>query len=445
MARRAKELTELGLQAAIRKALADGKVQAGGTKRVPVGGVIGLHVQVRATSTAWILRYQAGLNAAGKPWRRDLGLGSYPDVPLAEARDRARDFRRQLRDGIDPVEQRRAQEQRVRAITFDDAAKRAIAAKAGGWKNIKHKAQWEATLATYASPIIGTMPVDAIELRHVERVLSPIWETKTETASRVRMRIEAVLDWATVAGHREGDNPARWKGNLDQLLPPPNKVKRKAAQPALPYTGMHRFMQALRKRSGSARALELAILTATRSGEVRGAVWSEIDLDAALWTIPARRMKADKDHVVPLSARAVEILQAQPRMAGSDLVFPAPRGGELSDATLAKVIKLMHAADVKAGGPGYVDPKEQDDNGNPRVVVPHGFRSTFRDWAAEMTAYPGDMAEMALAHAVSDKTEAAYRRGDMRAKRAKMMADWASYIDTAPLSGNVTHIREATA
>lgn len=442
MARRAKELTELGLQAAIRKALADSKVQAGGTKRVPVGGVIGLHVQVRATSSAWILRYQAGVNAAGKPWRRDLGLGSYPDVSLAEARDRAREFRRQLRDGIDPVEQRRAQEQRVRAITFDEATKRVIAAKAPGWKNLKHKAQWEATLATYASPIIGTMPVDAIELRHVERVLSPVWTDKTETASRVRMRIEAVLDWATVAGHREGDNPARWKGNLDQLLPPPSKVKRKAAQPALPYAQMHLFMQALRKRTGAARALEFAILTAARSGEVRGAVWSEIDLDTALWTIPARRMKADKDHVVPLSEPAVALLEALPRMAGTDLVFPSPRGGELSDATLSKIIKLMHAADVKAGGPGFVDPKEQDDNGNPRIAVPHGFRSTFRDWAAEMTAYPGEMAEMALAHAVSDKTEAAYRRGDMRARRARMMADWAAYIDTPPAMGNVTPIRQ---
>lgn len=440
MARRAKELTDLGLQAAIRKALADAKVQAGGTKRVPVGGVIGLHVQVRATSTAWILRYQAGLNAAGKPWRRDLGLGSYPDVPLSEARDRARDFRRQLRDGVDPVEQRRAQEQRVRAITFDDAAKRVIAAKAHGWKNPKHKAQWEATLATYASPILGAMPVDAIELRHVERVLQPIWESKTETATRVRMRIEAVLDWATVAGHREGDNPARWQGNLSHLLAPPNKVKRKAAQPALPYADLHRFMQALRQRTGAARALELAVLTAARSGEVRGAVWNEIDLDAALWTIPARRMKADKDHVIPLCARAVEILEALPRMAG-DLVFPAQRGGELSDATLAKVIKLMHSADVKAGGPGFVDPKELDANGTPRVVVPHGFRSTFRDWAAEMTAYPGEMAEMALAHAVSDKTEAAYRRGNMRDKRARMMADWSTYIDTPPATGNVSPIR----
>jgi len=245
-----------------------------------------------------------------------------------------------------------------------------------------------------------------------------------------------VLDWATVGGHRTGDNPARWKGNLAHRLAKPSKVKKKSNQPALPMGDMPRFMQMLRKRGGAARALEFTILTATRSGETRGALWREIDMKHAIWTVPAERMKADKEHVIPLSPQATALLKTTHRMAGTDLVFPSADGKEFSDAAMAKVIKLMHAADIKDGGKGFLDPKQG------RVAVPHGFRSTFRDWASECTSYPRDVAEMALAHTIGDKVEAAYRRGDLLAKRTKMMADWASFIETMPRTGNVKQLRQ---
>ena len=441
MPKRAKELTEKALAAAVAKA-----VRGGDKKLIAVGGVPGLHLQVRPNGQAWIYRYQAGVTDTGAPWQRDLGLGSYPDVGLAEARETVRDLRKLQREGIDPIDHRRAQAPRTRAprvLTFDEAAKRLIAAKEPGWKNAKHADQWRNTLATYARPILGKMPVDAIELRHVEDVLAPIWTTKTETAKRVRMRIEAVLDWATVDGKRSGDNPARWAGNLEHRLAAPSKVAKVKSHPALPYAEMHRFMADLRGRTGSARALEFAILTAARSGEVRGAAWDEIDMDAGTWTIPAERMKAEREHVVMLSDAALALLRDLPRLETSSLVFPAADGGELSDATLAKSIKLMHAADVKAGGAGYRDPKQVDAKGKPRVVVPHGFRSTFRTWAEDCAHYPPNVVEAALAHSIKDKTEAAYNRADLRAKRARLMADWAKFIDTAPATGNVTNIAEA--
>jgi integrase len=439
MARRALELGEKALAKAVRDAL-----NAGQKKLIAVGGAPGLHLQVRPTGQAWIFRYQAGLTEDGRPWRRDMGLGSYPDVPLAEAREMVRDLRKAQREGIDPIDHKRAQAPRVRptsAMTFDEAAKRLIAAKAPEWRNAKHGDQWRNTLATYASPILGKMPVDTIDVHHVEAVLAPIWMTKTETAKRVRMRIEAVLDWAKVAKQRDGENPARWAGNLAHLLAKPNKVAKVENQPALPYSNMHRFVRHLRTLDGSARAIEFLVLTATRSGEVRGATWEEIDLEAATWTIPAERMKADREHVVPLSPQALRLLDVLPRTRTSPLVFPSARGRELSENTLANRLRLMHEADVEAGGPGYVDPKQRDENGKPRVAVPHGFRSTFRDWASECTNFPRDLAESALAHSLKDKTEAAYRRGDMLTKRAKMMTAWADYIDTAPAVGNVTPFR----
>lgn len=433
MARNAKLLSPKALDAAIAAAL-----RAGGKKLIAVGGAPGLHLQVRESGQAWVYRYQAGLTADGRPWRRDVGMGPYPEVGLAEARERVLDLRRQQRTtGVDPLEHKWALAPRTRpqaAMTFEEASKRLIKAKAPEWKNAKHADQWRNTLATYAYPSIGRMPVDMVEKRHVEEVLAPIWTTIPETASRVRMRVEAVLDWATVGGYRKGDNPARWGGNLEHRLARPSKVKKKRNHPALPYGDMFRFMQALRKREGSARALEFAILTAARSNEVRGARWSEIDLASHTWTIPAERMKADREHVVPLSDAAIALLEAQPRLVG-DLAFPAPAGGELSDGTLAKCIRLMDEADRAAGGPGFMDPKQG------RVAVPHGFRSSFRDWAAECTSYPHQVAEMALAHTVADKTEAAYRRGDLLTKRSKMMADWAKYIDQAPAAGAVVPMR----
>lgn len=413
--------------------LAVKRITAPGTHAV--GGATGLLLQVTATGArSWVLRASVG----GR--RREIGLGSYRDVSLADARDAARALRRQIAAGADPLEDRR--ETRAAALgamavlTFKEAARRLIQAKAPEWRNPKHAYQWTATLETYAFPRIGGLRVDRIGTSHVLEVLEPIWTTKTETAKRLRGRIEAVLDWAAVAGHRSGENPARWRGHLEHSLPNPGKVQKVKHHPALPYVEMPRFMEALRARGGAGKALELQILTAVRPNEVRGATWSEFDLAAGLWTIPAERMKMGREHVVPLPPPAVALLEALPQIAGVELLFPAARGGPLSDATLAKVVRLMHDADVKAGGRGYLDPRQE------RVAVAHGFRSTFRDWAAEISHHPRDVAEMALAHHVGSKTEAAYRRGELLAKRAKMMADWAEFIQTRPGSGNVTLIRQ---
>jgi len=277
--------------------------------------------------------------------------------------------------------------------------------------------------------------VQDIAVQDVLRVLQPIWTDKTETASRLRGRIEAVLSWATVAGHRTGDNPARWAGNLKELLPAPSKVAKEENQPALTLDDAPRWFAALQTREGfGARALEFLTLTATRSQEIRGAVWDEIDLDKALWIIPAARMKMDREHRIPLSGAAVTLLQALARLADNPLLFPAARGGQLSDMTLSAAMKRMHETDIAAGGAGFVD------RASKRPAVPHGLRSTFRDWVAERTTYPGDMAEVALAHRISNAVEASYRRGDMIEKRRKMMADWAMYLAGSARSGKVVKL-----
>jgi integrase len=280
---------------------------------------------------------------------------------------------------------------------------------AAGWRNPKHAQQWANSLETYAHPVMGALLVRDVELQHVMAVLEPIWQAKTETASRVRGRIEQVLDWATARGFREGPNPARWRGHLDKLLPAPAKVTRVEHHDALPVDQAPSFMARLCAAPGiGARALEFAILTAARSGEVRGTTWDEIDLDAAVWTVPADRMKAGREHRVPLSPAALALLRSLPRWPDNPLVFAAPRGGVLSDMTLAAVLRRMKVA-----------------------AVPHGFRSTFRDWAAERTHFPREVAEMALAHAIGDKVEAAYRRGDLFDKRRRLMDDWAVFLDSA--------------
>lgn len=371
-----------------------------------VGGVAGLQLQIIGAAKSWILRAMVG----GK--RRRMGLGSYPSVSLSRAREKAREAQALIDQGIDPILERVRAHSSLRAlqargIQFDVACKAYLEARSEEWRNLKHRQQWENTLSTYASPVMGALLVEDIEKEHVLAVLRPIWKTKTETATRVRGRIEAVLDWATANGHRDGLNPARWKGHLSELLPRPNKLTRVEHHPALPISQLGNFLASLRQRDGiSARALEFAILTAARSGEVRGATWDEFDLEAALWKVPASRMKAGKEHRVPLSPQAIALLSALPRAKDSILVFPAPRAGMLSDMSLTAVTRRMGVS-----------------------AVPHGFRSTFRDWAAERTTYPSDMAEMALAHAISNKVEAAYRRGDMFERRRQMMCDWAAFLD----------------
>lgn len=372
-----------------------------------VGGVPGLCLQVlKSGGQTWILR----VRVPGK--RRDVGLGGFPGVGLADARRLAREMREKVAKGIDPVEERRDERRRVLAaaasnITFKEACEKYIAAHAPGWTNAKHSEQWRNTLAsTYLK--IGSLSVRDIDVPQVLSVLEPIWQIRTETASRLRGRIESVLDWATARKHREGSNPARWAGHLDQLLPSPKKIQSRSHFAAVGLAEVGSFCEALTKQPGvGARALELTLLTAARSGEVRGAVWSEFDLEAGVWTVPAARMKAGKEHRVPLSALAITLVKAMPKRSDSPYPFAAPRGGMLSDMSLVAVMRRMKVP-----------------------AVPHGLRSTFRDWAAERTEFPRDVAEMALAHAIPDKVEAAYRRGDLFAKRRQMMDDWAAFVAT---------------
>ncbi|HRH79467.1 MAG TPA: integrase arm-type DNA-binding domain-containing protein [Thiobacillaceae bacterium] len=378
-----------------------------------VGGSRGLYLQCKNGGASWILRIMID----GK--RRDIGLGSYHDVSLEEARDKCMDLRRKVRSGIDPLEDKRRAKQdrqiaKAKAMTFAECVEAYLDAHEDAWKNPKHRQQWRNTLNTYALPHFGDLPVAVIDTGLVMKSLEPIWKTKTETASRLRGRVEQILDWATVRGYRQGENPARWKGHMDKLLPKPSKVAKVEHHPALSYKELPGFILALRSMDGlGARALEFAILTAARSGEVRGATWPEIDLKSCMWIVPAERMKAKREHRVPLTAAAVDLLKALPRIDGADLLFPGTKG-KLSDMTLSAVLKRMGRGDLTV----------------------HGFRSTFRDWAAEMTNHPREVAEMALAHAVGDKVEAAYRRGDLLKKRYRLMEDWARHCETTQVDGD---------
>lgn len=364
----------------------------------------GLYLQVSRSGTkSWIFRYS--LNGR----EREMGLGPQHTVTLAEARMMAADARKLKLSGVDPIETRRAdrharQLESARTITFAQASAGYIKANRSAWKNPKHAAQWEATLTTYANPVLGHLPVALIDTGLVLKALEAIWSEKPETASRLRGRIEAVLDWATARGHRVGDNPARWRGHLDKMLPARAKVRPVQHHAALPYRDLPDFMVALRSQGGiSARALEFAILTAARTGEVIGATWDEVDLETLTWTVPRERMKAKREHRVFLSAGALAILLPLKEAKQSNFVFPGNRRNQpLSNMALLSTLKRMGRKDLTT----------------------HGFRSTFRDWAAEMTDYPSEVVEMALAHALSNKVEAAYRRGDLFEKRKHLMRDW---------------------
>lgn len=341
------------------------------------------------------------------------------------------EMKRKINSGTDPVEERLAKRATIAAekkhrITFSEAFGRFYEEKVQGeLKNAKHIKQWRSTLTTYAFPIMGEKPVAAITVEDVLAVVRPIWMTKNETASRVRQRIEAVLDWSRVMGLREGENPARWKGNLQQLLPSPNKVQKENRYPAVALDEISDWFRALRRKEEiAARALQFLALTASRSGEVRGALWNEVDLTNKIWTIPADRMKAGREHRVPLSAAAVDLLSSQPRLKDCPYVFPSPRNGQMSDMTISAVMRRIQAAEEKEGRSGFLDTRSR------RPAVPHGLRSSFRDWAAERTNYPRDMAELALAHNVGNAVERAYRRGDMVEKRRKMMDDWSHFLSS---------------
>jgi integrase len=386
----------------------------------------GLYLRVTKDGAKnWVYRYMLDR----KPhW---MGLGPVALYGLAEARGKALDARRLRHEGIDPIDTRRAERTRKRleaakAMTFKQCAEAYIKAHRAGWKNTKHAAQWESTLRTYADPVIGTLPVQAVDTGLVLKVLEPIWTTKPETAGRVRGRIESVLDWAKVRGYRDAENPARWRGHLDHLLPARSKVRKVEHHAALPFGELPAFLATLREREGiAARALEFTILTAARTGETLGANWAEIDLLDKTWTIPAERMKAGKEHRIPLSARALGILkEMQAHHAGPDSsVFPGAKAGRpLSNMAMLVLLRRMKRADITA----------------------HGFRSTFRDWAAERTTFQNHVVEMALAHTVADKVEAAYRRGDLLQKRRPLMDAWAAYCAKPAASGDAIPMRTAS-
>lgn len=415
--------------------LTDRTVQGAKPGRHMDGTVRGLSLLVKATGgRSWVLRFQH------EGSRHDMGLGPYPELSLSKAREMALDHRRLLKvDKVDPLAARRAAEAEAaraaaQVLTFRAAGDALIESKRPGWRNAKHAWQWENTLKELAYPKLGDLDVQAVDTVAVVGVLQPIWAKKTETASRLRQRIEATLDYASALGRRTGDNPARWKGHLDHLLPKPSKVKTEEHQPALDWREAPAFMVELAKRGGAApKALAFAILTAARSGEVRGMTWAEVDDEAKVWIVPGARMKAGKEHRVPLTPAALALLGD--RGKAEALVFPSPQGGKpasdkplsakpLSDMALMATLRRMGRGDITA----------------------HGFRSTFRDWAGEATSHPREVVEAALAHGLKDKAEAAYARGDLLAKRRALMSDWAAFL--ARPAGEVVALsvveREAT-
>jgi integrase len=367
----------------------------------------GLYLQISPTgSKSWKYRYSIQSRV------RDMGVGALADVSLAQARELAAQNRKLAKQGVDPLAQRHQERaakalEAARAITFRDMAAMYIEGRRASWRSPKHALQWEATLKTYAFPYFGHLPVQDIDTGLVMKALEPIWYSKTETAGRVRERIEAVLDAAKARGWREGENPARWRGHIKLLLPEPTSIKKVRHHRALSYPDIGAFMATLRKeKCQSARALELLILTATRTSEVLGARWAEMDLEQGIWTIPAARIKAGREHRIPLSTPVLALLRQLQDERIDEYVFPGgKKGSPLSNMALLVLMKRMGRTDI----------------------VPHGFRSTFRDWAAEQTSFPREVAEMALAHAIENKVEAAYRRGDLIVKRQKLMAAWANY------------------
>uniref|UniRef100_UPI004047085F tyrosine-type recombinase/integrase n=1 Tax=Mariniflexile sp. TaxID=1979402 RepID=UPI004047085F len=377
----------------------------------------GLYLQVTSSreqfTRSWIFRYTSPTTLK----RRELGLGSTRTRKLADARALSAELRLKILNGADPKDERDKERasaitQRANQTTFDEAVIQCMAAKSLEWKNIKHGQQWQNTLATYASPLLGKMPVDQITTELVHRVLQPIWIKKTETATRVRQRIEVVLDWCKARGYCKGDNPARLKGALGELLPKSQKIKKVEHHAAIPYPQINGFVVALRKEGGSAPlALEFMLLTAARTGEVVAAKWDEVDFESLVWTVPAERMKSGKEHRVPLSKRAVEILQVMSAARQNEYIFPGhsvAKNSHMSTGTCRIVMKRMD---------------------NFSQYTPHGLRSTFRDWAAETTSFANETLELALAHTISNKAEAAYRRQDQLEKRAKLMQQWQNYVD----------------
>ena len=381
----------------------------------------GLYLQVGPSGNkSWLYRFMLNGRA------REMGLWSVNDRTLAEARDEATKARRMVREGIDPIEAREAVKKSkaldsARSMNFAECATTYIEAHKSGWKNAKHASQWANTLETYCGPVFGALPVQAVDTALVCKVLEPMWNEKPETASRLRARIERVLDWATVRGYRDGDNPARWRGHMDKLLPALKKKSRVKHHAALPFDQVGAFVADVRQQEGfAARALEFTILTATRTSEVTGAQWDEFDLKAGVWTIPAERMKAGNEHRVPLSPPALALLKTMSEIRLNEWVFHGKHtGAHLSNMAMLELLKRMERTDITV----------------------HGFRSTFKDWASERTNYPREVTEMALAHTIADQVEAAYRRGDLFEKRRTLMAEWAKHCERIEQPGKVLSLR----
>jgi len=380
------------------------KVETASAGKYEDGGGLRLIVSLSGAKK-WVLRFTIN----GK--RREMGLGSFPDIGLADAREKSTQYRKQVKDGIDPIENRLIEAEVT--PTFTTCAARYIRAHRRGWKNYKHSRQWVSTIKTYVRPVIGKKQVDTIVTDDILKILSPIWNTKTETAKRIQGRIENILDYAAAHNYRDSQNPAQWRGHLNKLLPKPSRVKTVTHHPAMPYEEVADFMEQLSKKDSiSAMALRVLILTATRTSEALLATWSEIDQESAIWVIPAERMKARREHRIPLSNMVMDIIKALPR-SDNPYLFPGTRYGKpLSNMAMLQLMR----------GLGY------GVNGEHGGYVPHGFRSSFRDWSGEVSHFPRDVAEMALAHAIENKVEAAYRRGDLFDKRRLMMNEWSDYI-----------------
>lgn len=370
-----------------------------------VGGVSGLYLSVQSeTAKSWVLRTTVGKK------RRDIGLGGYPDVTLAQAREKAREIKAEIKKGTDPIVEKKKLKDIIiqnqsKHVLFEEAAKICHKKKSQEFSNDKHANDWISSINRYAIPIIGKIPVDKIELAHIIKILEPIWAEKTETATRLRQRIEFIMTWATVSGFRKGENPARWKNHLDAILPQPSKIKRTNHYPALPWKEIGLFMKELKKREGmSPKCLEFLILTIARSSQARLATTGEFNFAEKLWNIPGIRMKNRKPHSVPLSKQAIKIVKEVPKIYESKFIFTGRKGKQLSDMTLSELLRRMGVN-----------------------AVPHGFRSTFRDWASEATYHSSEVIEMAMAHAIKNKTEEAYRRGKLIEKRRKLMDEWAEF------------------
>lgn len=433
MPKRAKELKPIEVGRLTHKVSADGKAY---NALHPVGGVPGLVLQVTPSGAkSWILRVMVGTK------RRSIGLGSYPTVGLSEAREKAREKRRLIEQGIDPVEEKRVARERLetaqaRHITFDAAVDEYFKRKQKEFRSATHRRDWENSVARYASPVIGKKPVDEITAADIEELLTrdDFWERKTSTASKLRGRIERVLDWCIAGEHRAEPNPARWRANLDARLSDPSKIAKASHHAALAIDRMPEFMAHLRRLDiYGARALQFLVLTAARSNEVRGSTWSEIDLEKRLWTVPPERSKTGKEHRVPLAPDAVALLKELPREYGTDLVFPSIRRGKMSQNVFRDCIIRMNEAMPE--GEQYLDPNSG------RIITAHGMRSVFRDWTAEHTSTPHHVAEMALAHVIPSMTESAYRRGDLLEKRRRLMESWARFCKEGFAPAGVTPIR----